>query len=104
MEVKITKRTLLKEVCNDMCHNWYWHIQGRIYNDDGTRFRKFGFVEWFDAFDVQDYSEDGTHSRENVMEFLNECIACRLDLVRSYDDCAEFFNMCRETIRKWNEQ
>lgn len=102
MEIKITKRRLLKEVDNDMCHNWYWLIYGQIINDEGTRYRSFKFVEWFDAFDVQEYSEDGTHSKENVREYLDTCIDCRLDLVRDYNNCEEFYKMCNQTIEKWN--
>ena len=102
MEIKITKRTLLKEVNNEMCHNWYWLIQGRIINDAGTRYRKFKFVEWFDVFDVQDYFEDGTYNKKRVLEYLNECIWSRVDLIRGYDNCEEFYLMCNETIENWN--
>lgn len=102
MEVKITKRRLLKEVDNEKCHNWYWLIYGQIINDEGTRFRKFKFVEWFDVFDVQEYSEYGTSAKEDVMEYLDQCIFCRVDMIRGYNDCADFYEMCNRTIEKWN--
>ena len=102
MEFKITKRTLLREVNNDMCHNWYWLVQGQIINDEGTRYRKFKFVEWFDVFDVQEWAEDGTHSKKNVREYLDECISARLALVNGYNDCRYFYEVCNQTIERYN--
>ena len=55
MEIKITKRTKLLEINNDMCHNFYYLINGRFYNDNHTAYRKFKFVSWFDIFDVDEY-------------------------------------------------
>lgn len=102
MEIEITKRVLLKEVDNEMCHNWYWLVCGRIINDEGTCYRKFKFVEWFDVFDVQEYSEDGTHSKKNVREYLDTCIDARLGYIVDYNHCNVFYSMCNETIENWN--
>ena len=33
MEIKITKRTKLLEINNDMCHNFYYLVNGRFYNE-----------------------------------------------------------------------
>ena len=48
MEIKITKRQKLLEINNDMCHNYYYLVHGRFYNDENTAYRKFKFVVWFD--------------------------------------------------------
>ena len=103
MEIKITKRTLLREVNNDMCHNWYWLVQGQIINDEGTRYRKFKFVEWFDCFEVQEWAEDGTHSKKNVRAYLDEVIGSRLDLIVDYDNCKCFYAECNLTIENYNK-
>ena len=66
MELKITKRVLLEEQNNDMCHNWFFLVYGKILNDEKTLSRKFKFVEWLDVFDIQDWSEDGTPLKENM--------------------------------------
>lgn len=55
MEIKITKRKKLLEINNEMCHNFYYLVHGRFYNDDKTAYRKFHFVLWFDIFDVDEY-------------------------------------------------
>ena len=56
---RITKRTKLLEINNDMCHNYYYLINGRINNADRSAYRKFKFVIWFDIFDVDDLFCDG---------------------------------------------
>ena len=55
MEIKITKRTKLLEINNDMCHNFYYLVNGRFYNENKTAYRRFKFVIWFDIFDVDEY-------------------------------------------------
>ena len=55
MEIKITKTEKLQEINNSMVHNFYYLIHGRIYNDEKTRYKKFKFVLFFDAFDIQEY-------------------------------------------------
>ena len=100
MNIKITRRKKLYEVNNDMVHNWYYLINGRIYNDDNTMYRTFKFVEWFDVFDVQEYFEE---DKINVKEYLEECISCRLGYINNFDDCQAFYDMCNDTINNWNK-
>ena len=33
MEIKVTKKVLLKEINNEMVHNYYYLIHGKIIND-----------------------------------------------------------------------
>ena len=48
---EITKTKKLIEQNNDMCHNYYYLINGRFYNSDKTKYKRFKYVEWFDIFD-----------------------------------------------------
>ena len=52
VDFEITKTKKLLETNNEMAHNYYYLIYGRIYNEEKTRMRKFKFVEWFDIFDL----------------------------------------------------
>lgn len=52
VDFEITKIQKLKEVNNSMCHNYYYIVYGRIYNESKTKYKKFKFVEWFDIFDM----------------------------------------------------
>lgn len=107
MEIKVTKRTKLQEVNNDMCHNWYYLVNGKIINDEKTRQRRFKFVVWFDVEDVfENISEERDHyTKEDVNECLDMCIFCYVDMIRGYEteQCKDFFEACNDSIKHWNE-
>lgn len=102
MEVKITKRRKLHEVCNDMCHNWYYEVSGRIMNDERTRYRRFHFVVWFDIIDLQEYYDQDCISKKQILDYVTECAYAMIELINSYDDCEYFYEMCRESIDRYN--
>ena len=115
MEIKITKRTKLLEINNDMCHNFYYLINGRFYNDNHTAYRKFKFVSWFDIFDVDEYFNyddendiwiDRPSTEEQIKEYLEECIWSMVSIVSDYNDENQlkyFYNHCNDSIRHYNE-
>ena len=45
--------SLLREVNNDMCHNWYWLANVRVVADH--RVFRFRFVFWYDWNDAAEY-------------------------------------------------
>lgn len=109
--VKITKRTLLKHDNNEMVTNWFHLINGRIYNKDETRYRKFRFVTWIDGQDLWFYDGDGKTDNDDdwtfipMEEYLNMyVIPSYTDLILGYDDCADFYEACNYTIERWNER
>lgn len=106
VNVEITKRQKLLEVNNDMCHNYYYLIHGRIYNESKTRIRKFKYVEWFDIFDVQEFFEDKEWiTQGDVKEYLNNLEIPYLYNIKDYNDendLKEFYNYCNETIKNYN--
>lgn len=102
---EITKKQKLLEVNNDMCHNYYYLIYGRIYNENKTRYRKFKFVEWFDIFDLQEYFEKDIIYKEDIKNYVDDLSFSYLDSIKSYNDeknLKEFYNYCNETIKDYN--
>lgn len=108
---RITKRTKLLEINNDMCHNYYYLINGRINNADRSAYRKFKFVIWFDIFDVDEFFNhveddvwlDRPITDEDILEYVDECICCYTDMIYSYEDCNDFYKMCNDSILRYNE-
>ena len=104
MNIKVTKRTKLNEVNNDMCHNWYYLINGKIINDEGTRYRPFRFVVWFDVYDVTENAGKDSYNKKDIAECLDTMIFCYTDMIRGYEpeQCREFFEQCNQSINKYN--
>lgn len=104
MEIKITRRTLAYEVNNDMVHNYYYLVKGRIINDDNTKYKKFTFVIFFDIFDLGEYYEDKEYfTQKDILNYVDEMIFCSFtDYIKSYDDCSYFYELCRESIEHYN--
>ena len=114
MEIKITKRTKLLEINNDMCHNYYYLVHGRFYNNENTAYRKFKFVVWFDIFDVDEYfnGDDGDEvydipiTNDMIMEYLDECVWAMVNIVSDYNNENQlryFYRHCNDSIRRYNE-
>lgn len=105
--IEFTKLEKVLEVNNSMCHNYYYMQYGRIYNADKTRFRRFKFVIWFDIFDVMEYFEKDTVSKQNIVECASEFAWSEYEskayLIKSYDDCKAFYYWCNETIENFNK-
>lgn len=107
VDFEITKQKKILEVNNDMCHNYYFLVYGRIYNEGKTRYRKFKYVEWFDIFDVQEFFEEKEYITENdIKEYLNKLENCYLTSIKDYNDekgLKDFYDYCNETIEKYNK-
>jgi hypothetical protein len=108
---RITKRTKLLEINNDMCHNYYYLINGRINNADRSAYKKFKFVIWFDIFDVDEFfnhvEDDVWLERpitdDDISAYIDECICCYTDMIYSYENCNDFYEMCNNSIIRYNE-
>lgn len=68
-EIKITKKEKICEINNEMCHNFYYLIHGRLYNQNKTRYKKFKFVIFFDIFDVMEFYEIDFYNNEYIKDF-----------------------------------
>lgn len=104
--VEFTKLQKALEVNNSMCHNYYYVQYGRIYNAEHKRFRKFKFVVWFDIYDICEYFDKDSVTKQEIAEYANEIVwsSCEAnqDLIKSYDDCQAFYDWCNETINNYN--
>lgn len=106
-EVKITKTSKLLEVNNDMVHNFYYLVNGRIINESKTKYKKFRFVLFYDVFDLQEYFENDDN--ENVVitkdmekQYRDDLIFNMVDTIKSYDDTKDFYELCNDTIKNYN--
>ena len=109
VDFEITKKQKIKEVNNDMCHNYYYLIYGRIYNENKTRYRKFKFVEWFDIFDLQEYYEKDVITKNEIKAYVENLVdsigSSYIGDIKDYNDekgLKEFYNYCNETIKDYN--
>ena len=110
VDFEITNKQKILEVNNDMCHNYYYLIHGRIYNEDKTRMRKFKYVEWFDIFDLQEYFEKDLITKNDIKQYVDSLIdnmGCSyIGDIKDYNDTQglqEFYNYCNETIENYNK-
>ena len=106
--VELTKMKKLLEVNNSMCHNYYYVQYGRIYNKDRTQFRRFKFVEWSDLESICDYYEKDLVTNEEIRWCMGEYAWATCDskvdyLIKSFDDCQDFYDWCNETIKNYNK-
>ena len=106
IDYKITKKEKLLEVNNDMCHNYYFLVHGRLYNKEKTKYRKFKYVEWFDIFDVMDFFDKEYVTKEDITEYLNNLENGYITHIKNFDDTKnikDFYNYCNETILDYNK-
>lgn len=106
IDFKITKKVKILEVNNEMAHNYYYMLYGKIYNEEKTKYRKFKFVEWFDIFDIVEYFEKDKITKNDIKEYLNSLEIPYIYNIKNYDDIEhlqEFYNYCNETIKKYND-
>lgn len=106
MEVKITKRKLWHEVNNAACHNYYFAYWGRIYNDDRTMYKRFSFIVFFDAFELQEYycDKECEITKNDIQEYADVLACSFTDSIKSFDECNEFYEMCNLSIENYNEK
>ena len=109
VDFEITKTQKIREVNNDMCHNYYYLIHGRIYNEDRTRMRKFKFVEWFDIFDLQEYYEKDVITKNEIKAYVENLVdntgSSYIGDIKDYNDekgLKAFYAYCSETIDHYN--
>ena len=104
----ITKMRLIREVNNDMCHNYYYEVNWRVYTD-ATHFFRGSFVIWFDTFDVDAYyynSGKERFSKKDIREYAEViavnflCDAPKKEV--NAETIRPFYNQCRETINNYN--
>ena len=106
MEVEYTKINKIHEVNNCMCHNYYYIYYGRIINAEKTKYKKFKYILWFDIFDLQEYYNKDTITKDDIKQYANElCCDVVENYVKDYNDTEglkAFYSWCKETIENYN--
>lgn len=105
VDFKYTKINKILEVNNDMVHNYYYIYYGKIYNKDHTKYRKFKYIEYFDIFDLQEYFEKDSISKNDIKEYANILENSYLENIKDYNDkqgLKEFYEYCNDTIENYN--
>jgi hypothetical protein len=105
MNVKITKRKLWHELNCDKCHNYYFAYWGRIYNDENTKYKRFSFIVFFDAFELQEYysEREDEITNKDIQEYADVLADSFIAIIKSYDDCKDFYDMCNCSIESYNK-
>ena len=101
-EIKITKKQKLYEINNEMCHNFYYLIHGRIYNQNKTRYKKFKFILFFDIFDIMEFYEIDFFDNNYIKDYIDEMIFSFTQFIDSYENCNYFYEICNDSIKKYN--
>ena len=108
LDFKITKMQKIKEVNCDMCHNYYYLIYFKLYNENKTRYRKGKFVIWFDIFDLQDYYIDEDEdlrpiTQEEIKQYAGEIAVNTLEsYYHDYNNVHDLYEFCRNSILDYN--
>lgn len=105
IDFEITKKQKILEISNDMAHNYYFLIYGRLYNEDKTKYKKFKYIEFFDIFDLQEYFDKDYITKEDIKIYLDEIEAPLICYIKNYSDTKhiqEFYKYCNETITNFN--
>lgn len=105
---KITKIQKLKEVNNDMCHNFYYLVYFRLYNKEHTHYKHGKFVIWFDIFDVQEFylEEDETRgvTKDEIKQYASEIAISTFETYyKSYEKTEDLQEFCKSSIEDYNK-
>lgn len=107
MEIKITKKVVI-DSGEDSAYSYaykYYLVYGKLYNDEKTRYRPFKYVMriWKeDIFEAENYPDylPLYRQKEITEDILYSFIECNYP--KSYNECKNFFDACRESIALYN--
>lgn len=106
MENKVTKIIKLKEVNNDMVHNYYYLVHGRLIDNTTKMYLKYKFVMWFDIFDLQEYFDKDIITKSDIKQYRDELsysyIGHNIKDVNDKEHIKEFLKECNSTIEEYN--
>lgn len=105
IDFEITKKQKILEVNNEMCHNYYYLIYGRLYNENRTKYKKFKYVLWFDIWDLLEYYEKDFVTNEEIKRYIEEIENPYLTYIENFGDIEkikDFYKFCNDTINDYN--
>lgn len=102
MITQITKKEKLLSVRNEWTAADYLLIHGRLYDNEKKYFYRFKFVLTIDlCCDLWDGENDIPYT-EAVNDMIFSFVDCAGDDINDKNKLKMFYNMCNETIDKWN--
>lgn len=106
MKNKVTKIIKLKEVNNDMCHNYYYLVHGRLIDKETKIYLKYKFIMWFDVFDVQEYFNKDIITNSDVKQYKEDLsysyLSHNIKDINDKEHIKEFLQDCNKTIDAYN--
>lgn len=105
IDFEITKKQKILEVNNEMCHNYYYLIHGRLYNENKTKYKKFKYILFFDIWDLLEYYEKDFVTQEEIKDYIEAIENPYLTSISNYNDIKNienFYKFCNETIENYN--
>ena len=104
---RITKIRKIREVNNDMCHNFYYEVRFRVYESE-KQYWKGNFVIWFDIEDVAEYFDKEKISQKDIREYAEEIAWNFLSFAPTVgvngDRMKPFYEECRKSIDDYNNK
>lgn len=99
-----TYLTKLREVCNDMCHNYYWLAYVTL-KAEGRKWRG-RFVVWFSIDDAAEFFDKDALSKKEIRDYAREISGSFLDGLKTENftrrDWRRFVAECNKTIEDYN--
>ena len=94
--------SLLREVNNDMCHNWYWLANVRVVADH--RVFRCRFVFWHDWDDVAEHFDADVLTKKKIRQYADEIAGTMFSLPCRFTraDWRKFVEFCNKTIEDYN--
>ena len=105
IDFEITKKQKILEVNNEMCHNYYYLIHGRLYNENKTKYKKLKYILFFDIWDLLEYYEKDFVTQEEIKDYIEAIENPYLTSISNYNDIKNienFYKFCNETIENYN--
>lgn len=101
--IKITKKILAKRVNNYMTSVDYYLVYFRMYNENGTKYRKLKYVKKVFKDDIFEYYDADRVTKDQIAEYINESIYCDLESeTYTYEEPQNLIKFCNETIKEYN--
>lgn len=98
--IKITK---IKSLLRGMTFEDFL-VYGKIYNYNKTKYRKFKFVLSIDDDAVFEYYEKDKVTKSEIKCFRDDLISGGFtSFINNYNDTDEFYKVCTDSIRSYNE-
>lgn len=103
MEIKITKKEILRDVDNNMCTFKEYLVHFKLFNDTKKLCKRGKFVQSIEHNELFEYAETDYLTPAQQKNITNEIL---VDIINSYcqqfEDTKELAKFCNDTIKDYN--